>query len=243
MDLIEPMASEKVDSATVLSRDEITSGDTAGAEDIPKKLVREFREQIAHYEEFSLTIVKLLNSLLQDAGYKYQITHRVKQLANLEEKLARKMAEGKFYKALSDIEDLAGIRVIFYLESDKNQFIKSIIEEISGDLKLEYNRKATGYEAAHIIAGLGPRRLDLSEYRKFEALKCEIQVTSILYHAWAEIEHDIFYKEAAGIQNLHPWRLWYLRRRMKKIMNKHIRKASSEFEDIMTSIGKMERKA
>ncbi|MDT8319146.1 MAG: RelA/SpoT domain-containing protein [Xanthomonadales bacterium] len=237
------MASEPVFSATSISGDEMTSGDSVGMEDIPKKLLQEFREQIAHYEEFSLTVVKLLDSLLQDTGYKYQITHRVKQLANLEEKLARKMAEGKIYKALSDIEDLAGIRVIFYLESDKNQFINSMLEEISGDLKLEYNRKASGYEAAHIIAGLGPRRLDLSEYRKFEALKCEIQVTSILYHAWAEIEHDIFYKEAAGIRRLHPWKHWYLRRRMKKIMDRHIRKASSEFEGIMASIGKMERKA
>jgi ppGpp synthetase/RelA/SpoT-type nucleotidyltranferase len=79
----------------------------------------------------------------------------------------------------------------------------------------------------------------LSEYRKFEGLKCEIQLTSILYHAWAEIEHDIFYKEAAQMKRLHPKRLDHFRRRMAKIMKKHIKKASSKFEDIMVQIGRI----
>jgi ppGpp synthetase/RelA/SpoT-type nucleotidyltranferase len=104
---------------------------------------------------------------------------------------------------------------------------------------LEENKKETGYEATHITVALGPKRLHLTEYRKFDGLKCEIQLTSILYHAWAEIEHDIFYKEEAEIRKLHPKRLRSLKKRMAKIMKRHIKKAASEFEGIMTQIRKI----
>jgi ppGpp synthetase/RelA/SpoT-type nucleotidyltranferase len=213
-------------------------GDKDKMDDLVKKLVNEFKDQRFLYEEFCLAVFQILNSLLRNAGYKYQIIYRVKELEKLEEKLGGKKADGRIYKALNEVEDLAGIRIIFYLESDRDRFIKNILDEISGELKLEHAKKETGYEATHIIAGLGPRRLLLSEYRKFDGLKCEIQLTSILYHAWAEIEHDIFYKEAAEI---NPKKLGRFRKRMAKIMKRHIKKASSEFEDIMIQIGRMGR--
>jgi hypothetical protein len=39
----------------------------------------------------------------------------------------------------------------------------------------------------------------LTEYRKFNDFKAEIQVRSILQHAWAEIEHDLGYKTKNAI--------------------------------------------
>jgi len=41
--------------------------------------------------------------------------------------------------------------------------------------------------------------LKLSEYALFDKMKCEIQVRTILQHAWAEIEHDLVYKSPADI--------------------------------------------
>jgi len=210
-------------------------------DDYVRKLVDEFRDERSLYGDFCLAIFQLLNGLLQDGGYKYQIFYRVKDIEKLEEKLIRKKNEGKVYDGLKEIEDLAGIRIIFYLESDKDQFIRDIFDEISGDLKLEENKKETGYEATHIVAGLGPKRLHLSEYRKFDGLKYEIQLTSILHHAWAEIEHDIFYKEGAEIKKLHPKKLKHLRKRMARLMKKHINKASSQFEEIMAQIRRIKK--
>ncbi len=211
-------------------------------DDYPKKLLEQFQDQRQLYEDFCQVIYKLLTGLLQDRGYKYHISYRVKELGALREKLAKKEAEGKIFDNLKEVEDLAGVRIIFYLESERDRFVKDVFEEISGELRLEENRKDTGYEAIHITAGLGQRRLQLSEYRRFEGMKCEVQLTSALKHAWAEIEHDIFYKEEAEIRRSHPKQFEKLRKRMTRIMRKHIQKASSEFERIMAQVSKMKRK-
>jgi len=41
---------------------------------------------------------------------------------------------------------------------------------------------------------MSSERVNLPEYDRFEGLCCEIQVRSLLQHAWAEIEHDRGYK-------------------------------------------------
>lgn len=46
---------------------------------------------------------------------------------------------------------------------------------------------------------LKPSRTNLPEYGRFKGLTAEIQVRTILQHAWAEIEHDIQYKSVETI--------------------------------------------
>jgi ppGpp synthetase/RelA/SpoT-type nucleotidyltranferase len=53
-----------------------------------------------------------------------------------------------------------------------------------------------GYASIHYLVRLKVNRTDLSEYSRFKGLVAEIQVRTILQHAWAEIEHDIQYKSA-----------------------------------------------
>jgi hypothetical protein len=56
-----------------------------------------------------------------------------------------------------------------------------------------------GYQSVHYLVRFSPARCDLPEYRRFAELVTEIQVRTILQHAWAEIEHDIQYKAVAAI--------------------------------------------
>jgi hypothetical protein len=51
----------------------------------------------------------------------------------------------------------------------------------------------------HYVVSLLPARSVLAEYRRYADLKAEIQVRSVLQHAWAEIEHDLGYKTALGV--------------------------------------------
>ena len=53
-----------------------------------------------------------------------------------------------------------------------------------------------GYQSVHFIVRLNAQRLALPEYQRFIGSKAEIQVRTILQHAWAEIEHDIGYKSS-----------------------------------------------
>jgi hypothetical protein len=56
-----------------------------------------------------------------------------------------------------------------------------------------------GYQSVHYLVRIGARRCSFAEYARFDGASAEIQVRTILQHAWAEIEHDIQYKSSAAI--------------------------------------------
>ena len=56
-----------------------------------------------------------------------------------------------------------------------------------------------GYQSVHYIVSLTENRTTLTEYRRYKDLVAEIQVRTVLQHAWAEIEHDIQYKSIETI--------------------------------------------
>ena len=202
-----------------------------------KKIVDDFREKRALYEEFCLVMHKMLESMLIADDYKYQIFYRIKELDKLEEKIIRKEKEGKIYDKLEDLEDLAGLRILFYLEADKNKFVKKLLSELTGEVTIENHKKLSGYESTHIITSFGKKRISLSEYNKFDGLKCEIQLTLILQHAWSEIEHDMIYKDTLRIKSDKKKGL-FIKREMKKILSKYLIKASAELNKLVKKIKK-----
>lgn len=198
-----------------------------------KKIFSEYRNKRPLYEEFRSSIHKLLDALLKENNYKYQIVSRTKSPETLREKFLRKSAEGTHYKSLYDIEDLVGVRVLFYTEADSERFIKELKKEVDGTIQIQDKKHKNGYEAIHIIMSLGQNRLRLSEYRHFSGLKCEIQVTSILRHTWAEIEHDFIYKDISGLKKRDPEKFAIMEKKLGEILEKHIKQASKEFEEII----------
>ncbi len=202
-----------------------------------EKILEDFKEKRSLYEEFCLVMYKLLDSMLADQGYKYQILYRIKEVDNLEEKIIRKAKEGIIYEKLEDLEDLAGLRVLFYLEDDKEKFSKSLLTEFSGDVNIKQHKKLSGYEATHVIVSLGEKRIGLSEYAKFDGMKCEIQLTSILHHAWSEIEHDMIYKDTFGIKS-DKHKSSFIKKEMRKILSEYLIKASLELSKIVKKIKK-----
>ena len=198
-----------------------------------RKILSEYRNKRHLYEEFRGAVHKLLDATLKENNYKYQIVSRTKTLERLREKLLRKAATGKRYRTIDDIEDLSGIRVLFYSESDKEKFVREFKKEMDGPFHLKEKKEKNGYEATHIVMALGPKRLELSEYRHFSGLKAEIQATSLLCHTWAEIEHDFIYKDVTGLAQRDPAKFAVLKRKLGDVLNKHIKRASAEFEEII----------
>lgn len=200
------------------------------------KIVNAYKEKKALYGEFCLTMQNLLIQLLDNNGYKYQIAHRIKSLDSLTNKIQTKWKEGKECRKLDDIYDLAGIRIVFYLERDKRRFISDLYKELTPqNLTLKERHKEKGYRATHVIASFGKKRLSLGEYKKFKNMLCEIQLTSALYHAWSEIEHDIFYK--GDFSNLKQNSdIIKLKKDLENTMTKYIEKASSSFEKVAEKV-------
>jgi hypothetical protein len=89
-----------------------------------------------------------------------------------------------------------------------------------------------GYLSLHYVVSLNEGRLALPEYRNFDNVKFEIQIRSILQHAWAEIEHDLGYRT----ENAIPAQL---RRRFSRLAGL-LELADEEFTQIRRTLAEYE---
>lgn len=117
------------------------------------------------------------------------------------EKFQQKLMNGVTYDP-KDMQDLAGIQVICFVKSDVGK-IANVIEKTFEVIDKESNddkEKNSGYSDVKFICKLTKARINpAEELQRFENKRFEIQVRTILQHAWAEIEHDDIYKNPHNI--------------------------------------------
>ena len=159
------------------------------------------------YEDFCFSVERLLKDFLNLEGIRFvDVTSRVKKRDSLERKIARK-GNGRYQK-LADITDICGIRVITYFEGDVKRVADIVEREFAIDRANSIDKYHAqdpgrfGYRSMHFVALHRSDRRTLMEYRRFDPCKIEIQVRSILQHAWAEIEHDLGYKSTDEVPAL-----------------------------------------
>lgn len=67
-----------------------------------------------------------------------------------------------------------------------------------------------GYRSHHFVVTLRHEWLNVPNYRGLEGIKAEIQVRTILMHAWADISHKLSYKKKEHIPELFQRNLFQL---------------------------------
>src|ERR1700674_4036721 len=161
------------------------------------------REGRAAYAALATAVAAILTAAIgaQESYCLQQLKERAKQPASLRKKLERRgnAATGTLE---NDIKDLAGCRVIFYTNSDVTRFISSgiIYQNFEVlEVKVHHPRHAAEdaaelYISNHYLVRLRHERITLPEYARFAGMGCEIQIQTILNHAWAEMAHDTIYK-------------------------------------------------
>jgi putative GTP pyrophosphokinase len=166
-------------------------------------LLDEFAKQRGRYVDLAASIAALVDRLIREAGITvHSVSHRAKELTSFREKLSR---PNKTYGKLDDITDLAGVRITTYFASDVDLVAQIVERELQIDSDNSIDKRAAldpdrfGYLSLHYVASVGPDRLALSEYARLRGMKFEIQIRSILQHAWAEIEHDLGYKSKGAV--------------------------------------------
>jgi putative GTP pyrophosphokinase len=171
--------------------------------------VEEYRKIRPTYELFASTVQGVLTTALKRSRVQF---HSIEARAKLLDSFGRKSAKPsgadpnvpKYTNPLLEIEDLGGVRVITYFLSDINK-VDTIIKEQFDVLektdksKLLRERQGLGYQSVHYVVRFFDNRTALPEYGQFDGLKLEIQLRTILQHAWAEIEHDIQYHSVETI--------------------------------------------
>ena len=134
----------------------------------------------------------LLIDILRDADIRYQsIQARVKSRDKIRQKY---LDDTKTYKQLDDITDQVAFRIITYYEDEVNRVAEIIKHEFHVDNERSVDKRETepnkfGYYALNFVCKYSLARTSQVEYKKFSGVWCEIQIVSILRHAWSEIEH------------------------------------------------------
>jgi putative GTP pyrophosphokinase len=156
-----------------------------------------YRSRVAVYEGLTEDVRRCLEKLLQDHCIDFLSAEgRTKSEISFLEKARRKV----YTEPEEQIHDISGIRVITFVESDSERVVDLIDtafhvhQDKSPDKNAELGVDRIGYRSRHFVCDLGLQRLQLAEYRKYDGLLFEIQVRTVLQHAWAEIEHDRGYK-------------------------------------------------
>jgi ppGpp synthetase/RelA/SpoT-type nucleotidyltranferase len=156
--------------------------------DQQEAILNQFRALSAQLEQAKNDLRTTVEQGLYSANLRLSmVTARVKTEDSLRRKLNRK---GK-YLTLTDVTDLIGIRVITY-SSDDAGIVGRVVRELlecdweNCEDKLDRLRaEQFGYRSDHYVVfvpGYGMSGL--------EGLRAELQVRTVLQHAWAEIEHD-----------------------------------------------------
>ncbi|MGD7000919.1 GTP pyrophosphokinase [Corynebacterium halotolerans] len=145
--------------------------------------------------EFSET----LEDLLSDGGVTYdRVWARVKDWPSLKAKARKLNPDGspQYPDPWQDIHDIVGVRVTTYHSTE----IPAALAVLRDSFKVRRNVDKTtetrvsgtfGYGSHHLILEVDDSIEELAEYR---GLIFEVQIRTVLQHAWAEFEHDIRYK-------------------------------------------------
>jgi ppGpp synthetase/RelA/SpoT-type nucleotidyltranferase len=175
-----------------------------------QEFLSRYQREYDFYERAAERLAQQLEAALESAGVRCIVTYRAKGSKRLEAKL-RQRAANKSYDSLeaisADIIDLAGVRVALYFPGDSDH-VGSIIERTFATLRPSKpfpekdasrrpGKRFSGYSATHYFVRLRDSSIPDAERRLAEA-PVEIQVASVLMHAWAEVEHDLIYKPLGG---------------------------------------------
>ncbi len=172
-------------------------------------IVAEYGSKFTLYSDFTSRCETLVRQLLSNAGLAGKVASvesRTKKVERVRSKCNRPDSE---YGKLADITDLSGVRITTFYADDVDRVGSLIEDEFKPDPENSIDKRKIlapdrfGYLSLHYVCWLTPAREGLTEYEAFKGLVVEIQVRSILQHAWAAIERDLGYDRPEGIPDKH----------------------------------------
>lgn len=130
----------------------------------------------------------VIQEALDDAGIAYdQVVVRIKDRVSFMAKVANENYPD--YVDISSAYDILGARVITYHSSEIPQLLTVMedlftIEAVVDKAAETARRGGFGYSSQHVIVRVP----------QLDGMLMEIQLRTVLQHAWAEFEHDVRYK-------------------------------------------------
>ncbi|MEO3937021.1 DUF429 domain-containing protein [Dermatophilaceae bacterium Soc4.6] len=146
--------------------------------------------------------VDVVTGQLDEAGINYlSVTGRAKAVTSFAGKAARTRTDGSplYADPLIEITDQVGLRVITYLHEDVEAVADLLTDEYvvldDRDLGRETADEGRfGYASRHLLVTTDAVEADSAAGQALGGIAAQVQIRTVLQHAWAEFEHDIRYK-------------------------------------------------
>ena len=120
-----------------------------------------------------------------------QVDGRVKSISSILDKMQRKKIN--INEIETDLEDIAGIRVICQFVEDIDRVVEIIEQRSDMEIKTkkDYITKAkdSGYRSFHVII-----YYDVDTIYGKKRIQAEIQIRTLAMNFWATVEHSLQYK-------------------------------------------------
>ena len=166
-----------------------------------KEIVEGYSVSRGSYEDCLNYVENTVKNIIKSESINvHEIIGRVKTVESLQGKVKRKN-----YSNLAEITDLCGIRIITYFSDDVDRIAELISQEFEVDVENTIDKRKSedptkfGYVSLHYVVGLKEGTTPSTLYGRFKNIKLEIQIRTVMQHAWAEIEHDLGYKSKEDI--------------------------------------------
>lgn len=183
--------------------------DGFSGEVIPEELAGSFRAFLA-IENLYVSATREIATKLENLNDEFkanmdrnpihEIKTRVKTPRSIMSKLLRKGHEINVESARTNLDDIAGVRVICSYIDDTRMIADLLTsqDDITLLRKADYinNPKPNGYRSLHLVVTVPVFLLKSTEH-----VKVEVQIRTIAMDFWASLEHDLAYKlpkEKAG---------------------------------------------
>lgn len=180
--------------------------------DLIPQFIENYRKKFTFYENAARLAAKQLEDALQSAGIRAIVTSRAKNPGRLKSKTIHRNAEREIpYRNMreiyDDMFDLAGVRVSLYFPGDRDK-TDTLVHDLFTVLDRKqfpeqskppsYNKRFSGYWANHYRVNIREENTAPAQ-KKYTSVCVEIQIASVMMHAWSEVEHDLVYKPLQGI--------------------------------------------
>lgn len=172
-----------------------------------EELLEQYRQLLPIYGQMAEVIPEKLKGFFAEAGIVVAaVEHRVKTEESLTGKLRLK---GHKYHSIHDVTDVVGIRVITFYNDDVAK-VASVLErlfEIDWENSID-KRKALeidsfGYLSLHYICRIPESAYTNPEHPELNRIRFEVQMRTVLQHAWANMNHDTGYKSGVEIPKVY----------------------------------------
>lgn len=161
-----------------------------------RTLEREYRAARVKYESMLEEFKRDMSARFRDLEIDPTIKIRVKSFKSYYKKLMSRARTLGPDSSSVEISDFLGVRVVCPFLEDLGvieQQLRTAYRVVEVERKgAEYSVREFGYSSIHYLIQVP---MDMSQRAGFDTVQiCEVQVRTILQDAWAEVEHELIYK-------------------------------------------------